>query len=321
MCSPTKNVGVHSAILAVLLLVLVALLMRLPGIPWGIADGDFFEPDEFQHTNYASLQLRKMGIPINYAVGSSRPGAFGTQISILALAGREFGMDLSDVNLVLLGRLLSLFYGVFLPPLIYLFVKHVFQSHRAGLIAGLVLAVSDLHVTYSHYGVPEASHAFWFFFSVLFLVLYSRGRTTVFVRAALGIGLGMCLATKFDPTSLLAFVLVLALERPFPIIQKIVDLILISAVSILTLVASYLTDNIGTYVASVKAMSSANFDIIKDDHHLLYNPLLYISAIIAGTSVPVFLTALLGLAGYIIHRHKTRKDIWDNRHRSFRFYF
>ena len=107
----------------------------------------------------------------------------------------KLGVNLTSVNLVLIGRLLSLAYGIFLPPLIYLFVKHVLHNHQAALIAGLILAVSDLHVTYSHYGVPEVSHTFWFFFTAVFLVLYSHTKT-VPIKVAMGIGLGMCLGDK-----------------------------------------------------------------------------------------------------------------------------
>src|SRR5262249_46820810 len=47
----TSVTGRRSTILTLLLLIVAAFILRVPGIPWGIVHGDFFEPDEFQHTH------------------------------------------------------------------------------------------------------------------------------------------------------------------------------------------------------------------------------------------------------------------------------
>jgi uncharacterized membrane protein len=204
-------------------------------------------------------------------------------------------MELSQVNILVVGRLLSVVYGTLLVLLLYFFIARLLGDSAAGFIAALLLAGSDLNVTYSHYAVPEVAHTFWIMLSSICLFMYQQRRRDWVIKLCLGVGAGMSLAFKFDPSPILAFAVLLLLQRGRPWKEKLTAFAAVSVVALAVLLAAWATVDIEIYARSVKELAAQNQDTIKKDHHLLYNPLLYLAAVVGGTSLPVFLSSIGGL--------------------------
>jgi hypothetical protein len=294
--------------LVVALLVATALGLRLPGVPWGIVHGDLLEPDEVRYAEIASCLVT--GLPPSPPDGRPcrhwQARAFGTQVGVVAAGASRFGLEFTRLHLVLVGRLLSVTYGILLVWLLYLFGRHVLGDRRAGVLAALLLAGSDLHATYSHYAVPEASHAFWFVASILLMIRYLRGDARLVTRLLLGVGIGMSLSTRLDPVPLLTLALLLPWYSPAPRRERIRDVVVIALFAAGSFALSWGSLDVGSYLSSFRATKARNFDVIKDDHHLLYNPLLYLAAVTAGTSIPMVVSAALGLVRLLKDRRHHR---------------
>jgi hypothetical protein len=110
----------------------------------------------------------------------------------------------------LAGRALVAALGVASIPLSYA-VGRRFLSRPAALVGALLLAVSPVHVSNSHFATNDTPMAFFVLLAYLALWnVYSRGRERDYLIAGAAIGLGM--ATKYLPVVLL---LSLALSHAF----------------------------------------------------------------------------------------------------------
>jgi len=286
----------HAAFLGIL--VVVSLTFRLPGVPWGVVNGDYFEPDERQHIGIAKHLIHRVDPSLVRATRlpfQLNARGFAVQLGLLALVAGRLGLRLSDVNMVMLGRCLSVFYGTLLVIALYVFFAFILRDSTAGFLSGLLLAGSDLHVTYSHYALPEVPHAFWFFVSVMLLVRYHTGRPTRWITLGLGITLGLCVAFKLDVVPSLTFGLLLLLQRQRAWQQRVVDLSYVTLVAVCTLLLSWATLDVDRFVQSAQWVWRRNYDAVVNGNHLLYNPVLYFAAVVAGTSAPAFCASVLGI--------------------------
>lgn len=117
-------------------------------------------------------------------------------------------------------RVLATLLGAATPPLLYLLGARVF-SHRAGLVAGLILAFYPEHLGYSHYLWAECFFALqavvvtWLFF-----VHLEDGRTASLALFALAAGVAM-LTKVFAVVLFAAAVLVLLVHRQERRLQQI----------------------------------------------------------------------------------------------------
>lgn len=283
---------------ALLVVVLLALCFRLPGVSWGLEAGDRFEPDENQSIGIARNWMRDfdlIGARDRQARVEWNARGFGVQLGAASYLGSLMGSGLGNGSLLYVGRLLSVAYGVLLVVLMFFLGTQIFSSQRAGFLAALILAGSDLSVTYGHYALPENAHVFWFWSAVFLLVLFYQGKIGFGAKVVLGVCIGMAVSFKHDPAPALAFLVLLFAKPETSWKTKLQDLFCVAGVALTALVVSWGTLDVNAYTDSVEAMWKRNQDTVKEGHHLLLNPVLYLSAVVAGTSLPAFAAAIAGL--------------------------
>ena len=199
-----KRINV-SALLA--LVILIALLLRV----WGIsADLPYsYHPDEPAPLGI-SLRMFKTGdlnprffhwpsllfylnflAYIPYYLFGKLLGVFQTPNSILAVTQQAMGSAYAPMpTMVLLGRLLTVGFGIASVVMAYLIGKRLTDRTWVGLLAALLLAVSPTTVWHSRWITPDTMAAFFVLASAYASIrVYQEGRTRHYVIAAVCIGL------------------------------------------------------------------------------------------------------------------------------------
>jgi|GEM_PF-1382456 len=285
-----------------LIILVLALLLRMPGIPWGIINHDYFEPDEGQHVAIGKNFINTFdNVYVKDAEVTTQFNArgFGTQAALLSYPFLKIFNLPSDV-LFFSGRILSLIYSLLLIILIYAITITVARDKNMALLAAFLLSMFDLNVTYSHYGVPDIAHAFWFYLSLsliflLYIAVIDAGGTALTEKRWLIIfttlSVAMGLSFRFDPVPLLFFMgsISLLTVRKKISLRDSLYLIFFSIVMIcgffsLSVGFNY---NIKDFLLSKLVLNLHSFNVIPRDNHLLHNPLLYFFAVLSGTSIPV----------------------------------
>jgi len=170
---------------------LLGAVFRLVGIQYGLPQ--HFVPDEQAQIGFA---LRIFG-------GDLNPHEYyypHLQFYLLA-AVLKLTSWVSHVDAVLVGRILALFMGLATILLTFLLARRVTGSWAA-VIAGAFLAVSPLHVGYSHVALLDAPMAFWSTASLLALLRLDPSRPTTYILA--GFLIGCAIGTKYNAVPLLA---------------------------------------------------------------------------------------------------------------------
>lgn len=136
-----------------LLILLLGLALRIPGIFWGNIDKpthNLWEPDEFQHSQIAAKQVHNLDADLYPSRDFSRiwnMRAFGNQVGVLTFIAYKFNfLQLTENKLILVGRFLSTFYAVALILLVFWLGKLIFQDEFIGLLAALFMALFDLNI-------------------------------------------------------------------------------------------------------------------------------------------------------------------------------
>ncbi|MFC2165157.1 ArnT family glycosyltransferase, partial [Acidobacteriota bacterium] len=185
-------------------ILLLGLLVRLGGIPFGLPY--LYHVDE---ARFAKISL-------NYFTGDLNPhffhvptlhtymvaGIWASYYHIGKIVGKftnvaDF-MDSFQENpsvFMILARLLTVILSVGTIALVYLIGTKMY-NRRVGTFAALFLIFSHVHNKISHYQVPDAPMVFFFMLSFLFIwYIYKRGRPKDYILAGLFAGLAM--ATKY----------------------------------------------------------------------------------------------------------------------------
>jgi len=309
-----------------LLIGLLALALRIPGAFWGHIDraANVWEPDEFQHEQIAAEQMNFLDTSL-YSVRDFTTvwnvRGYGIQLGILAWLGFEAGaLELEPHKIIFVGRFLSIFYSLLLVLLVYRLAYYLFDSQRLALMAALLMSVFDLNITYSHYALPESSYVFWMYAAIFtLLVLYKKITETppsISTQWSKNFGLflftpfplAMSFATKFDflPLALcglLLFVLFFRKELKFVAFFTIGLWMLAGFVFFYWLGHSF-NITFDDIERSYKVIRALNEDIIPEDKHWLHNPILYLSAVIGGSSLPVII--VVGIALWLFAKKKHR---------------
>jgi hypothetical protein len=198
-----QNNGLSSRNVLVVIL-LLGLLVRLVGIPFGLPY--LYHVDE---ARFAKISL-------NYFTGDLNPHFFHVPTlhtyavsGVWALyyhIGKIFGKFTSVTDFMdsfqedptvfmILARLLTVILSVGTIALVYLIGTKMY-NRRVGIFAALFLIFSHVHNKISHYQVPDAPMVFFFMLSFLFIwYIYKRGRPKDYILAGLFAGLAM--ATKY----------------------------------------------------------------------------------------------------------------------------
>lgn len=301
---------------------LLALALRLPG--WFTQDEKtrfrLFEPDEYQHVQIAVYQVQCLddSLLMDWDVVRKMFNArgYGIQLGTLGwLCHRLAGMELSTGNFILLGRMLSTTYALLLLIVVYELGRRLFQDRTTALMAALLLAVCDLNATYSHYALPAVGYVFWsyaFLFSAIQMMSklerFGRGDSVSIWRSLLLLAFtaSAVFAFKFD---FIPFFISGILLIGWSVYKKIAVknlLIWIPNFVILFVLgfACFTSFNFSLerIQYSFLDLHRQNYDVIPQDDHWIFNPIVYGIAFIAGTSMVQFVFAVRG--GSILWKKK-----------------
>lgn len=315
------------------LAILVGLALRIPGVFWGQIDrreGVVLEPDEFQHIALASDYVHRWGgeagQEIPYRFWNTR--AYGFQLGSVIFLAEKLGFEVSYLTKhALLGRFLSVFYAILLIVCVFYLGKLLFADAMIGALAAIFFAVFDLHITYSHYALPASAYLFWTHLSLLLLFryyLHLSGQKTIenFARweMMLGAALAMTFGLKFDflPLLLLGIMLILCWRQGF---IKLSSVFLrgfrIGVVALLSFpVIHGFAFSWEDLIYSFQVAQSFNENAIPRDNHWVDNPILYLSALIGGTSI-----WLVGLAFGGMIKMVQQARAWFHSHPTWLLFF
>jgi 4-amino-4-deoxy-L-arabinose transferase-like glycosyltransferase len=171
--------------------VLVALVLRLTGLTWGLPW--VFHPDENHYVAVAQQMVRS---------GDPNPHYFENPSLLTYLIAGELLLlrglgppGLVEANATVLARLDGALLGTAGVVLVFLVGRRLFDR-PVGLAAALFLAVAFLHVRDSHYGVNDVP-ATTVLTLALLLAARAAGRPTAARLALAGLAVGLAASTKY----------------------------------------------------------------------------------------------------------------------------
>jgi 4-amino-4-deoxy-L-arabinose transferase-like glycosyltransferase len=310
------------------LIILIALILRVIGIPWGLVHGDYYlEPDEQQHVGIAKNLINKFDshyVRNTEVIREYNSPGFGSQLAIIGYPILKISGS-SEKNLFLIGRLLTLVYSLLLIILVYFIALNIFSDEKTALLAALLLSVFDLGVTYSHYGVPEIPHAFWSFFS-LFLIsliyqeLNTKNRKDIFSKkikwmmAVLPFTIAITFSLKYDMLPAIIFgiaLIFLIFKKKITVKEFLIIVILCTASAVfyfyLSTCFSFTTEY---FEHSRKFQYEENYNAVIRDSHLLLNPILYFFAVLCGTNVIVMIFFLYAVMTFIARKDNQNRKVY-----------
>lgn len=291
-------------------ILLLGLALRLPGIFWGEIDrpaGIVLEPDEFQHIDIALAQLKRFA-PERYErwqpPSTWNLKGYGTQLAMVVyIADLLQLVPVQQNKIALLGRCLSIFYSLLLIFLIYHLTHFLFKDRFVALCAALFLAIFDLNITYSHYALPSSGYVFWSYAALFSLILLmdrvQHMRHYFWLIIPIGLSLAGTLALKLDFIPLFlagGVVFYLLFTKKVPLFK---GMLLGIGILLSTYFNFYFIHGFAISWQELKysfdVARQLNENVVPQDEHLLYNPIIYLMGLIGGTSLPAFLLAFASL--------------------------
>jgi len=274
------------SIIALLLITALGAAVRLPGIFWGLdphSDPSYipYHPDE---PYLAGLSNNLFADKEDKAI--SYPTGFPLQVALISLFSGHF-KHIDIPGAILLGRTLSLLYGIMTILLIYLFTLELFGGKKAALAAALFLSLSGLHVTQSHYATADAAGVFWLYMTIFASLLFVRKKGDKYLLLA-ALSCGICLSLKLAAVSVIPVIYILSRDRGRR--YRIPAVLIILAVFALATGGRF---GPGGLALSVRRLFYDNVNVIKE-HNTFLNPFVYLFGAVPAVGLPVFLLFLYG---------------------------
>ena len=298
--------------LFLLAILALALILRAPG--WMVRTDAAPAPGERAQAAVALAALHEWApAAFDARPAPAVPQAFGLQIAGIAyLAHLLTGWTAPAADLVLIGRILSTLYALFLIGLVYLIGLRLFHSSLAGLLGALLLALFDLNVVAGHYAWTTVAHAFWSYAAVFMMIIFYQrfigrqpeGDPGWSLALAIPFAAAQAFAVQFDflPIVVAAAILLLLLARQKFDLRSTVGYA--GSFFAFFILFFYLSTFFEFGWAEVRAsfgeLYRANVDGIPSDRHWLHHAVAYPIGITAGSSllaVLVFAIALVSLFG------------------------
>ena len=284
---------------------MIAFIVRLPGVFWGV---QIYDTPHF--ISYHPDEPRIAAIAEDFFNGSSHrvdnyPKGFPFQISLIAQIISPFTY-IDTAALILIGRVLSLLYGVLTVLAVFFISKELFVCSGTPIMSALFLSLSGLHITNSHFGSVDAGNTFWFYATLLSCLLYLRKKAGIYLLLAL-LSAGFALAFKLAWYALLPLLYVL-----FKVKKKAAywffSLFVVFLVFFIANGGRYTLDNFNLTLGNVL---HDNISVIKK-HDKYLNPLVYFVELFAGIGGPFFLLLLYGSIRILKKEVDFKKMIGEN---------
>lgn len=291
--------------------ILIALLIRLPGVWWG-SNFPFgwhgHHPDEYTHAFHAQLQINphkpEFNIETSPLIGMNNPWAAGYSVTpypvalamhvalpiivTRVMAGSVSSTPPPPSGIIPQGRTVSAIYGAATVIVVFFIARCLFLGSVIPIVAAWMMAFGGLHVTQSHFFLADVPALFWFLLGILFL-WYDQAdtKTSTSMYLALGalcFGFAFGLKLFFAGVPSLGVVVLSKSDRVWRIILAVV-FFLFGVTSI----------NFGMYTPH--DFFRTVFRGIADpfEFSILASIMLYIAELPSIISLPLFLASLAGI--------------------------
>lgn len=288
-----------------LLILLLAAVVRLPGLWWGHGFFGYkyipaLYPDEALNAKAADELVLGQADAKNFS-----PPALGSQIALFYwLEKTVLGRPL--LAYYDLGRLISAAYGLATIVVVFCLARRLGRSDRLGLLAALFLSLANLHITYSHIAHTDSTALFFVSLSFLFSLKYwQEGDWSDLAVASFAAGVGWI--AKFSNIQFWPLFLILLL-RP----ARLKNLFLVLAAS-----AGGMAVFSGLnypWFKMVKALGFIHHNLtFFRDYNRLFNLVFVPAELLVGLGLPVFALAAAGLVRLLFRQ---RGRLW----RDYRFW-
>jgi len=272
-----------------LLIIILAIALRIPAIKWqynlyGNESYEFHPDERWQESNAKKILLgekEKQAYVVGYSI----------QISSL-----QYILDKLDIeaNTRILGRLISLFYGITTVLLVYVLAMELTHNNTTSLIAAFFMATSGLHVTQSHYATTDVSGVFWIYAVIYLSILYVRRKDIKYLQIS-SLCAGIALATKLS--YIVAIPLLFALIKSDKRIPNSLTVIFITLLSFTILNYGHTLTDFGRTLGFFYEITNSI-----EEKNKLWNPIIYFLSLFSAVGMPVMLLCIYGLIVYLKQR-------------------
>ncbi len=236
----------------------------------------------------------------------------GNQIAVIWGLGKflNSSLELKPQYLYAIGRLLTLLYGLATIYLLYFLSLELFKDYAVSLLASLFLALSWIHVAYSHIGVADISCLFWVYAALYSILLYVDREDDLYLVLA-SIAGGFAIGTKFSVYIVLPLIFIVIGSR-----RKLYHSLLI----LFVLMGSFELINAFSYTP--ESFFNTRYMMLTDsfagvEANKLINLPVYTLLLLSSMGLPIFLLSLRGIFS-LLKTAKLRnihfKDILTNKY-------
>ena len=284
------------------LILLGAFAVRLPGIFWGFKIDPKPHLIEY-HIDEHRLAKHSRGIfrgassaEWNYPVG------YNVQVVLAATALNPF-REIDIPDFILIGRFLSLLYATLTVCLIFFLSKEIFRDHFVALFSGVLLALSGLHVTQSHYATVDVSATFWLYATIYSSLRYVR-TNKIFYQCLAVLAAGTCLAFKLCVLAVIPIFYILIKKR----LKFIHWALILGGLVIVFVAASGGRYTFGNLLLTIENVHHDNLNVILKNNKM-WNPFIYFVELLPGLGLASF---ILLSSGIFFLRKKLSGKMFNN---------
>lgn len=182
---------------AVVAVAVLAAVLRLWGIGWGLPDSIHrftYHPDEIFQVG-AMARMNPFALALDPQFYNYPSGYMNLGSAVLNLV-QAYGLHVDDRAAYLIARLVVALLGVLTVPITYAAASRLYGK-AAGVMAALIIAITPLHVVHSHFATVDVPAAFWAAAALLGAGLILT-RSTFAIYAVAGALAGFAAGTKYN---------------------------------------------------------------------------------------------------------------------------
>jgi len=287
--------------IALLILTLVAVAARVPGILWGVdlrhgGPFVFYSYDEFA---VIEAMLRVINAGKLIARSDYFYGFAFEMLPVVALV-KAIGLSPITPHALIAVRLANLLFAVATVHVTVVIARAWFREERIAWLAGFLLALFPLHVIHSHAATPVVSGVFWAYLCFAAAISYGdRPRRAAWWLACAASGAAIAVKFLFITWIPLSYLLVTMKEKPA-----------VRVAGIAMMAGAFTLFNLGVLPWAqlpdiLSVLAPDNFG--GRSHHYWTTPLMYLIALVPGLGLASFVASMSGGARMLrdgLHRHR-----------------